>query len=104
MSSRVDRGTANGSLYQEGKNQTAQGDELAVRKFGPLTLTGTAGQDRSDVPLNPITVYLLWPQSSTRAHFAGAYRFSMRHEVIVKQKASIPVANKRGRPCNSSSI
>jgi len=46
--------------------------------------------------LKPITVYLVWPQSYTHAHFEGAYRFSMRHEVIVKQKASIPVANKKG--------
>ena len=107
MSSRVDRGTADGSLYRAMKERAKRHKATNWRPFENSVahrLTGTAGQDRSDVPLNPITVYLLWPQSYTRAHFAGAYRFSMRHEVIVKQKASIPVANKRGRPCNSSSI
>ena len=102
MSSRVD-----GSLcraMKEEPNGTRRRIEDRSKIRSAHRLTGTAGQDRSDVPLNPITVYLLWPQSYTRAHVAGAYRFSMRHEVIVKQKASIPVANKRGRPCNSSSI
>ena len=76
MSSRVDRGTADGSLCRAMKESTKR---------------HKATNWRVAAKLHP-------------AHFAGHYRVSMRHEVIVKQKASIPVANKRGRPCNSSSI
>ena len=73
MSSRVDRGTADGSLYRDMKERTKRHKATNWRVAAP-TLT-------------------------LRGHIAF-----MRHEVIVKQKASIPVANKRGRPCNSSSI
>ena len=93
MSSRVDRGTADGSLYRAMKQRTKRhkATNWPFENFVRSPFDWNRRQDRSDVPLNPITVYLLWPQSYTRAHVAGAYRFSMRHEVIVKQKASIPV-------------
>jgi len=107
MSSRVDRGTADGSLCRAMKERTKRHKATNWRPFensvrSPFDWIRRAGPIRC--PVEPDHCISGVAAKLHPAHFAGHYRVSMRHEVIVKQKASIPVANKRGRPCNSSSI